>query len=181
MPEIVKKIFSEPELIKKSKPSTIPPMSSTKGKQPSPKYLMDVDRLIGKELWMTVESPRALTLYLGSCHWRNLRMQRMKETEWVIPRWQVHIGRSSEIQTIIVSIVLLSDSSNLTSPTPPPELLHHPSSAYRIWNNGQILMLKVSKQQHRSPWYDRINCKWHHYLPFDQIWNLRSCDILLSL
>ena len=31
---------------------------------------------------------------------------------------------------------------------------------YRLWNNGRILMFKVSKQPYRSPQHDRIICKW---------------------
>ena len=35
---------------------------------------------------------------------------------------------------------------------------------YRIWNNGSISTVKVSKQPDWSPWHDRIICKWRHCL-----------------
>ena len=38
-------------------------------------------------------------------------------------------------------------------------------SVNRIWNNGQILTFKVSKQPYQSPRHYRIICKWCHYLP----------------
>ena len=42
---------------------------------------------------------------------------------------------------------------------PPPELLHAPCCAYIFWNNGWILMIKVSKWLYWSAWYDRISFK----------------------
>ena len=47
----------------------------------------------------------------------------------------------------------------------------HPGSTYRIWNNGQILMFKVSKRPYRSPRHDRIICKWRHCPLGGQKWN----------
>ena len=41
----------------------------------------------------------------------------------------------------------------------------------RIWNKGLILMVKLSKQLHQSPWYDRIIYRWCHCLPGGQIQN----------
>ena len=35
---------------------------------------------------------------------------------------------------------------------------------YRIWNNRQILMFKVSKLPYQSPPHDRITCKRCHFL-----------------
>ena len=42
---------------------------------------------------------------------------------------------------------------------------------YRIWNNGWILMFKVSKRPYRSPLHDRIICKWRQCLLGGQKWN----------
>ena len=50
----------------------------------------------------------------------------------------------------------------LRSSVPPPELLHAPSSAYISWNNGRILMFKVSKQPYQSSRHDEIICRWRH-------------------
>ena len=52
--------------------------------------------------------------------------------------------------------VFRSDSSD---PTPPPDLLQAPGSTYIFWNNGWILMFKVSKRPYRSAWHDEIICK----------------------
>ena len=62
------------------------------------------------------------------------------------------------------------------------KLLHNPGSACRIWNNGRILMFKVSKQLNWSFWYDRI-CKWCHCLPGGQKrkWNVDKIIIIQML
>ena len=65
-------------------------------------------------------------------------------------------------------------------PTPPPA----PPAPYfspifftsirngcRIWNNGRILMFKVSKWPYQSPHHDRIICKLCHCLTSVQKWN----------
>ena len=46
-----------------------------------------------------------------------------------------------------------------------PELLHNPGSTYRIWNNGQIFMFKVSERPFQSSRHDEIICRWHHNPP----------------
>ena len=52
--------------------------------------------------------------------------------------------------------------------TPAPGAAHfflqYPVSAYKIWNNGWILIFKVSKQSYWSVQHDRIICKWRHCL-----------------
>ena len=46
-------------------------------------------------------------------------------------------------------------------------------SVYRFSTNEQILMLKVSKQPYWSPPYNRITCKWCHFLPSSQKFYLK--------
>ena len=47
----------------------------------------------------------------------------------------------------------------------------HSVSAYRIWNDGPILMFKVSKWQYQSIQLAKIICKQCHYLYNGQKWN----------
>ena len=47
-------------------------------------------------------------------------------------------------------------------------------SVHRIWNNGWILMFKVSKRLYQIAHHDRIICKWCHCLPGGQKWNKKN-------
>ena len=42
------------------------------------------------------------------------------------------------------------------------QILHLTCSAYISWNNGQILMFKVSKRPYQSSWHDEIIYRWRH-------------------
>ena len=45
------------------------------------------------------------------------------------------------------------------------QILHPTCSAYISWNNGRILMFKVSKWPYQSSWHDEIICRWRHNPP----------------
>ena len=45
------------------------------------------------------------------------------------------------------------------------KILHPNCSAYISWNNGRILMFKVSKWPYRSSPHDKIICRWRHNPP----------------
>ena len=47
----------------------------------------------------------------------------------------------------------------------PSQILHPTCVAYISWNNGQILMFKVSKWPYRSSRHDEIICRWRHNPP----------------
>ena len=49
---------------------------------------------------------------------------------------------------------------------------------YRIWNNRQILMFKVSKWPYRSCQHDRIICMWCHYIPSGQKWKYKIISVI---
>ena len=44
---------------------------------------------------------------------------------------------------------------------------------YIFWTNRQILIFKVCKWPYWSSQYDRITCKWRHFLPGGQKFNLK--------
>ena len=52
----------------------------------------------------------------------------------------------------------------------PSQILHPTCSAYISWNNGRILMFKVSKWPYRSSRNDEIICRWRHNPPGGKIW-----------
>ena len=45
------------------------------------------------------------------------------------------------------------------------QILHPTCSAYISWNNGRILMFKVSKWPYWSSRHDEIICRWRHNPP----------------
>ena len=47
-------------------------------------------------------------------------------------------------------------------------------NANRFWNNGWILIFKVSKQPYWSVQHDRIIWKWRHFMPVGQKWNQKN-------
>ena len=47
----------------------------------------------------------------------------------------------------------------------PSQILHLTCSAYISWNNGRILMLKVSKWPYWSFRHNEIICRWRHNPP----------------
>ena len=57
-------------------------------------------------------------------------------------------------------------------------ILQYPVSAYKIWNNGWILIFKVSKQPYWSVQHDRIIWKWRHFMPVGQKWNTKIITLL---
>ena len=87
----------------------------------------------------------------------------------------LHFNTISSTKEILVTTFFYSRSSFLSYPLRQlysvpflrsvPELLHHPGSAYIFWNNGRILMFKVSKRPYRSARHDEIIFRWHHNPP----------------
>ena len=55
-------------------------------------------------------------------------------------------------------------------PPSPSQILHLTYSAYISWNNGRILMFKVSKRPYRSSQHDEIICRWRHNPLVMKIW-----------
>ena len=54
----------------------------------------------------------------------------------------------------------------------------HPVSAYRIWNNGPILMFKVSKWTCQSAQHDKIICRQCHCLLLAKNGTKENCSII---
>ena len=73
---------------------------------------------------------------------------------------------------------------NKIPPTPPTHFsLYFFASvrnAYRIWNNGRILIFKVSKWLYWSHLHDRIIYKWCQYLLGGQKWNYKNYSITIN-